>query len=99
MGYKLPPLPVVVEQAKKSYDLLSRFGMMAEVTWEQHLAFIKTSYAEMKAMDPTKLAEHIERNHVRRLSPLNSLATELDKAHTAVDAHTRLKKAAQDATS
>lgn len=97
MAYKLPPLSVFISEAKKQYDALHALGLTGKITWEDHVHFIKATYADMKKMDPVKLQAFIDSRSQSRLLALRAFEQELGKMTTAVDARTRLEKAAADA--
>ncbi len=97
MTYKLPPLSVCISEAKKQFEIMERLGLTQGLTWEKHVDYIKSTYAEMAKMGPVKLQEYIDSKQPRRAAVLLTFDKELEKMHTATEARRRLEKAAEDA--
>ena len=94
---KLLPLDVIVQQQKKAYDLMAKMGLVGKITWEDHLAFIKAQYHDLKKMDSLKLQQFYDSRGRPKVAVLKLFEQELGKVTEAATTRERLEKAARDA--
>ena len=94
---KLPPLDVIVRQQKQAYDLMAKMGLVGKISWEDHLAFIKAQYHDLKKMDPLKLQQFYDSRSAPKVAVLKLFKEELGKVSDTKIARDRLEKAARDA--